>query len=240
MNTDTSSLTSLKFSPVKKDRLYFDKFNYSMGFHLDEVSCLRNLDHDYIDEMIHRRIEWREVARKRWKTAGNKAATILGRAYKEITPETVDNLHAVAEVILATPNEFKLVVSVNQAYVYTNDLQLIEQLDRMPILHYKTFCQAEIVRPKNTIALKKPRHQYRSYFKLLKLTAQQKDQMEAFLMNHQQDVRISPAFLQWLAFPYARLQDYFFVDHHTESWLTMLNLVVPGCIRKTMHIIAAK
>lgn len=240
MNMDTSSLTNLKFEPVKKDRLYFDKFNYSMCFHLDEVSCLRCLDHAYIDDMITRRMEWREVARKRWKTAGNKAATILSRAYKEITPETVANLHALAEVILAAPNETKLVVSVNQAYVYTNDLQLIEQLDRMPILRHKTFCQAQVVRPKNTIALKRPQHQLRSYFKLLNLTTQQKIHLEAFLMNHQQEVRISPAFLQWLAFPYNRLQDYFFVDHNTESWLTMLNLVVPGCVRKTMHIIPAK
>lgn len=240
MNMDISYLTNLKFSPVKKDRLYFDKFNYSMGFHLDEASCLRCLDHAYIDDMITRRMEWREVAQKRWRTAGNKTATIMSRAYKQITAETVENLHAVADIILTTPNPVKLVVSVNQAYVYTNDLNLIEQLDSMPILQHKTFCQAQVVRPKNTIALKQPQHQFRSYFKLLHLNAQQKDQLEAFLMNHQQDVRISPAFVQWLAFPYTRLQDYFFVDHNTESWLTMLNLVVPGCVRKTMHIIPAK
>lgn len=209
-----------------------------MGFHLAEVNCLRCLDHDSINDMIQRRRTWREIAHQRWK--GQKAATILGRAYREITDDTVDNLHALAEMLLTAPKEFKLVVSVNEAHVYTNDLLLINRLDRMPMLRFKTFAQAQVTRPKNTVALKNPKHQFRSYFKLRNLTAQQKDQLEAFLLNHQGHVRVSPALGEWLAIPYHRIQDYFFVDHDTQSWLTMLNLVVPGVIRKTMHIIPDK
>lgn len=209
-----------------------------MGFYLEEVSCLRDLDHAYIDDMIQRRRTWREIARQRW--AGQKAGTILGRTYRDITDDTVENLHALAEMLITAPQEFKLVVSMNQAHVYTNDVLLIDRLDRLSILQYKTFAQAQVVRPRNTIALKKARHRFRSYFKLRTLTAQQKDHLEAFLDNHADHVRVSPAFREWLAVPFNRIQDYFFVDHDTESWLTMLNLVVPGSIRKTMHIIPAK
>jgi hypothetical protein len=210
-----------------------------MGFYLEEVSCLRNLDHDSIEDMIQRRRVWREMARQRWR--GQKAATILGRSYsREITDEVVENLHALADMLITAPEDFKLVVSINQAYVYTNDILLIDRLDRLPILHYKTFARAQVVRPRDTVALKNPKHRLRSYFKLQNLTTQQKYHLEAFLDNHVDHVRVSPAFREWLAVPFNRIQDYFFVDHDTESWLTMLNLVVPGCVRKTMHIIQAK
>lgn len=238
MNKDLLFLTNLRFNTIKKDRLYYDRFEYSMGFYLAEVSCLRVLTHDYIDDMIERRRIWREMARQRWR--GQKAATILGRAYNEITETTVENLHALAETLISAQEEFKLVVSINQAHVYTNDLGLINRLDDMEILQYKTFAQAQITRPKNTIALKNPLHKFRSYFKLQNLTGQQKDQLVAFLENQQSHVRLSPALLEWSAMPFNRVQDYFFIDHDTETWLTMLNLVVPGTVRKTMHIISAK
>lgn len=239
MSKDTLFLTSLKFNPVRKDRLYYDRFEYSMGFYLEEVSCLRDLDHDKIEYMIQRRRVWREMARQRWK--GQKAATILGMAYgREITDEVIENLHALAEMLITAPEDFKLVVSINQAHVYTNDLILINRLDRMSILQYKTFAQAQVTRPRNTVALKRPQHQFRSYFRLLNLTAQQKDHLSAFLENHKASVRVSPALQEWAAMPFNRIQDYFFVDHDSETWLTMLNLVVPGSIRKTVNIVPAK
>lgn len=232
-------MTSLKFNTVQKDRLYYDRFEYSMGFYLEEVSCLRDLDHNKIEDMIQRRRVWREMARQRWR--GQKAATILGMAHgREITDEVIENLHALAEMLITAPEDFKLVVSINQAHVYTNDILLINRLDRLPILQFKTFAQAQVVRPRNTVALKKPRHKFRTYFRLRILTSQQKDHLESFLNNHSAHVRVSPALREWLDMPFNRIQDYFFVDHDTETWLTMLNLVTPGVIRKTMHIIPAK
>ena len=57
MKRDTLFLTNLnlKFKPVVKDRLFYDQYTYCIGFHLDEVSCLRELNHQYIDVIIDRR-----------------------------------------------------------------------------------------------------------------------------------------------------------------------------------------
>jgi hypothetical protein len=93
-------------------------------------------------------------------------------------------------------------------------------------------------RPKNTIRLKDPQHQWRSYFKIGKLTTEQKTQLVNFLAN-QSDIRISPALTQWIDLKFTRTQDYFFVDYNTTTWLTMLSLVTPGLIRKTLQIIPA-
>jgi hypothetical protein len=233
-------LTNLKFKPVPKDQLFYDQFEYCIGFHLDEISCLRVLDHAHIDDMIERRKQWREIAQQRWVTGRQKHGIIMSRRWKDITEKTAQDLHVLAEVLLTAQVDFKLVVSMNQGYVYVNDTALIDQLDSMPELTYKTYTQAQIVRPKNTIQLKHARHQFRTYFAMCKLTAQQRHNLEEFLITQSAHVRLSPALARWIDLPFNRTQDYFFVDHDTKNWCTMLSLVQPGLVRKTMHIIAAK
>jgi hypothetical protein len=241
MNKDTLLLTALQFKPVKKDRLYYDRFEYCLGFCLDEVSCLRVLDHDHIDRSIANRKQWREIAQQRWLNGRQKHGIGLSRQYRrEITEKTVEDLHKLATVLIDTDSEFKLVVSVSQGYVYTNDLTLIDLLDNQPELTNKTYCRAEIARPKNTIQLKNSQHHYRSYMQMKKLTGQQKQHLIDFFYNQQDQVRLSPALKSWITQSFNRTQDYFFIDHDSLSWLTMLSLVQPGIVRKTMHIIPAK
>lgn len=228
------------FKPVVKDRLFYNQFKYSFGFTLNEVSCLRQLDHFHIDRMIERRRTWRDIAQQRWNKSKHIVGTIITRRQSEITDDTVAALHELAEILLTTLSEFKLVVSVNHGRVYTNNLKLIKQLDSLGILSSKDYTQARISRPKNTIQLKNPKHKFRSYFKIVKITEQQKNNLVNFLTNQQNSVRLSPALIPWIKEPFRRTQDYFFIDHHNMQWLTMLALVNPGLIRKTLEIIAAK
>jgi len=206
---------------------------------MDEASSLRNLSHEEIDITIERRREWREIALQRWQRGNNTVGNILGRRRKEITDKTVEDLHALANILLTTASDYKLVVSVNQGHVYTNDLTLINQLDCLDFLEHKSYSWAQVNRPKNTVQLKTPRHAFRSYFKTTKLTAEQKTHLTGFLLN-QPTVRLSPALDEWIVGPFNRTQDYFFIDHNEMSWLTMLSLVRSGLIRKTMQIIPAK
>jgi hypothetical protein len=231
-----------KFKFVVKDRLFYNRFEYAIGFHLDEISCLRELDHDHIDLSIERRKTWRGITQQR--LINNNSAVFgypgaLSRQHKNITEKTVSDLHELAEILLTTVFDFKLVVSGNQGRVYTNTQTLIDQLDNLPSLTKKDYSRAVICRPKNTIQLKNPKHQYRSYFKMVKLTDEQKCYLTNFLLN-QPTIRISPALHDWIKIKFHRTQDYFFVDHNEMSWLTMLALVHSGLIRKTMQIIPAK
>lgn len=239
---DTSFLTKLpqKFNPVVKDRLFYNLYEYSINFRLNEVSCLRELNHDYIDKMIDRRKGWREIAEQRWHKSKHIIGTSLARRHNNITDQTIGNLHTLANILLDTTVEFKLVVSVDQARVYTNSSRLINQLDQLPCLIDKNYSRAQISRPKNTIKLKNCKHQYRSYFKLTKLTTEGKHALVNFFTNQQGHIRLSPSLTTWIDGSFHRTQDYFFIDHDSESWLTMLCLVHPGLIRKTLQIIAAK
>jgi hypothetical protein len=136
--------------------------------------------------------------------------------------------------------QFKLVVTVNQAHVYTNDLALIAQLQAMPALKYQTLSQAVITRARETVQLRRPRHAWRTYLRYIKITREQKQHLISFLQGQHTQVRLAPSLLSWMDQPYLRTQDYFFVDHDSEAWPTMLALVQPGVIRKTLAIVTAK
>ena len=219
--------------------MFYDQYTYCVGFHLDEVSCLRELNHQYIDVIIERRRQWREVSLQRWANTAPASKTIITRRAKEITDENVKNLHELTDVLLRSRVDFKLVTSVSSAWVYTNEITLIERLGKLPFLICKTYTEAQINRPKNTIRLQNPQHQYRSYLRCVKLTDEEKTHLCNFFLNQHGHARISPALLKWMGERYHRTQDYFFVDHNDESWLVMLSLIKPGMIRKTVALIAA-
>ena len=231
-----------KFNPVPKDRLFYDRFEYCLNFYLLEANCLRLKDHAQIDDAIERRQQWREIARQRWSMGRQNHSIDLdpGRIWNHITEETVRDLHTVTDFLLNSKADYKLVVTVNHGYIYTNDLKFLDQLAELPELTDKSYTQARVTRAKNTVQLKNPRHAFRSYFRSVKLAEQQKDHLRAFLQGQKEQTRLSPALNRWLDMPFNYIQDYFFVDHDTESWLTMLGLVCPSVIRKTLQIQQAK
>ena len=81
--------------------------------------------------MLDRRKQWREVAQQRWVTIGQKhnyQQTILTRRWKEITEEVEQNLYDFADTLRTSGTDFKLVISTDYGWVYTNSLELISQL----------------------------------------------------------------------------------------------------------------
>jgi signal peptidase I len=165
--------------------------------------------------------------------------TQLSNQANKITETTVKNLHTLADLLLTTQANFKLVVSAFTGYVYANDLGLIDQVAKLPGVSYVEYTQAVVGRPRDTIQLRDPKYQWRSYFKVGKLTTEQKTHLKNFLAN-QPGIRISPALKNWINYKFTRTQDYFFIDYNEPVWLTMLGLVLPGLIRKTLEIIPAK
>ena len=100
------------------------------------------------------------------------------RGHDTITTETRENLYAFADFLQQTQDPYKMVISVNQCWIYSNSTNLLERIDRLPFVNNSKFTQSVIVRPKNTVALKHPQHQYRSYFRAIKLTDVEKDRID--------------------------------------------------------------
>lgn len=230
--------TSLQFKTVNKDSLFYGKFEYAVTFHLEEITALRELDHAWIDTMIARRRAWREISLQRWaSTIKHFNKQVLSRVDRpEITDEVLANLHRLADELLATKSEFKLVTSGNSGWVYSNDRGLVKHIGQLTFLNDVAYTQAVVNRPKNTIQLANPKHQYRSYLKSIKLSEAQKTNLEQFFKS-QHDVRVSPSFSNFFSGSFTRTMDYYFIDHDSEQLLTMVSLISPGLIRKTQTII---
>jgi hypothetical protein len=174
---------------------------------------------------------WRERVRNRWPHNN------FVRPHAPITDTTREVLYAFADFLKLATDPYKMVISVNQCWIYSNSTNLLERIDRLPFVKNTKFTESVIVRPRNTVAVKHPNHCYRSYFRATKLTNQEKERILTFLQG-QTDIRVSPALTEWIAEPFNRTQAYFFVDYDSEAWLTMISLVRPGLIRKTVQIVA--
>lgn len=234
-----------KFKKVKKDRLFYDRYRYCMRFRLPEASALRELNHADIDRILDYRIESRLEAEERWKQSRSTIVspaiipTLRASRWREITNEMRQDLHNVADFLIASRVDYKLVISVDVVWIYTNSLTMIDEI-RSYSVYAKQFTEAVITRPKNTIALKEPKHTHRSYFKPGKLGKSEKKVIVEFLNKHLDELRPSPAMLEWMQEDFMRIHEYYFVDHNGPYWLTMFGLVKPGLIKKTYEIISAK
>lgn len=222
---------TLKFKKVVKDQLFYNRFEYCISFGLAEAAVLRGLDYDLIDARLDQRIEWREMARKRWKSS------MVSNGWNEITAEIRADLHQVCALLLESKVEHKLVVSTHFGWVYTNNADLIDRMRVLRCLTGKHYTQAVINRPKNTILLKKSNYANRAYLYNIKLNVMEKESLANFFINQKEHIRPSPSLTSWFDLPYLRTQDYFFIDYNGDEWLTMLSLIRPGLIRKTSKII---
>jgi hypothetical protein len=194
-----------------------------MRVDLNEAGCLRKLSHQYIDQAIEYRKSW-----------------IYPRFVSE---QTIQNLHAVCDVLLAAENPYKMQVNSWGIYLYTNDCALFVNILALPCLddfhrpESLKLTQAVVNRSRNTIALKNPRHKYRSYFRGLRLSENQKKSIGKLLATNQDTVRSGPGLKNWLASGWSWTQAHHFIDHDDQSCLIMLSLIYPGLIKNTFDIV---
>jgi hypothetical protein len=194
------------------------------------------LEHNEIEHRLDKQQEWRENMRQRWP------GSMSERIYTEINTEVKHRTHQMADFIRAIKDSYKLIIESRTMRIYTNDLELLKEIDQLDYVTRKRYSQVSVNRPKNTVALKNPQHKFRSYFRETRITREERSAIQQFLAG-QTDCRIGQGLKDWLDEEYTRYsskytREYFFVDYDHASWLTMFNLVRPGLIRRTMDIIA--
>ena len=222
--------SNLKFKTIDKDRLFYDQYQYSASFPLKEANALRqNLCHQSIDRVLERRQAY-------W-------STIPHRQHRVINQDDIDRLHRVCNFLLSATDEYKLVFYYNHwLTIYTNSLALLDRVDTLDYIDIKNHSRVNVNRPRDTIILKNSVHTKRSYFREFAITNHEKDIITNFLTNQQNYIKISPGLRDWMH--KGRLPnyvfDYFFIDYSDDQWLTMLSLVHPGLIRKTVKILQDK
>ena len=207
---------------VARSTLYFHAWRYVILFHLPEASFLRELKHEKIDQTIRYRNEW--ISRR-------------GGA-KTITSTEQQILHDTCDYLLTRTHPYKKVVCGNGIWLYTNNLKDFEDIAIIPTGRVLYINQAEVTLTPNAVTLKYPQHAFRTYFRERWLTNSELATLRRYFDTRRDIFRLGPGFAKLVEGRRMWLASNFFVDHNEPNADFLINMAVPGIVRKTLPIIA--
>ena len=191
-------------------------------FHLPEASFLRVLKHERIDESIMYRNQW--LARR-------------GGA-REITTGVQRILHEVCDYLLTRSHPYKKVVCGNGIWLYTNNPEEFEDLDSIQTGRVLYVNQAEVTLTPDVVTLKRPRHAFRTYFRERWLSNDELAALRRYFNTRAGMFRPGPGFTRLIQGSRMWLMSNYFVDHDEPQADFLINMAVPGIVRKTLPIVA--
>jgi len=217
-------LDSQMYNPIKVPRstLYFHQWQYVILLILPEASFLRELKHERINQSIRYRNEW--IARR-------------GGA-RHITSEIEQTLHDTCDYLLNRTHPYKKVVCGNGLWLYTNNLEDFEDIDSIPTGEILYVNQAEVTLAPNAVTLKNPRHAFRTYFRERWLSNDDLSILRRYFSARADMFRQGPGFANLVKGKRMWLMANYFVDHNEPNADFLINMAVPGVVRKTLPIIA--
>jgi hypothetical protein len=214
----------IKIQTDTRDRLYFDRWQYSIAVLQSRISDIRGLDLQSTKKLI----EYRSSSR------------FLQGHY---TPNVITNIYAALNFFAAESNPFKLTLSGNWAYIYTNDATLAKRLiSACPAAKVRFVKQAEVSQPRDAVMLSHSNFAYRTYLRSMWVDDQQIVNLDSFFTT-QNNVNVSPckSFQKFLksnkAYKSHWLANHYFIDHNDPGYPLMLSLVLPRVVRKTLPIV---
>ena len=214
-----------------RDRLYYDQYAYCLHISLQDLCALRQRTHSGIEQFCNQ-INWaRDInygGSWRWPM----------RRLRPVTDQSRENCHLALNALNGITIPHKLIINEDWGYIYTNNLDPLNELIASPGVSVQDVRLAVVDRPRDTLVIKSSIHEQRTYFRNQSITAEQKKDTVKFLSNRC-EIRTSPSMTSWLHdFPQHRyVCDNYFVDHNDDGFLTMLHLVVPLKIKKTYKLL---
>jgi len=217
--TEPVSKIDLDIRQEPRDRLFFDQYQYRMQFYQRFAWCMRSYDHDDLDRRL-----------KNYHGRDRGAPFLTD-------PQTHADLHNMCELLRGVPDSSKKMIQYDTVFLYTNNLEIIEDMSRVGYISQIKIGQAVIVYPKDTVMLQNPVHQYRTFLKSKWWDPDASARIKKFLLGRQDLFGIPKSFCKKLERPgRLAIRDHHFVDHDDPDLLLMLSLVCPGIISRTMPI----
>jgi len=165
----------------------------------------------------------------------------------KFTTRCCDNLEGMRALLAAETPPKKMVFFNNYLTVYTNNLGLHGRLMACDWIESVDLKRAELNLPPDTILLKNPQYQYRTYFRGRSLGKTQKSRLAAWITTQGNDVAASKSLREFLDIEIRPTrvywwrndvtESYYYIEHNSLQYETMLSMVCPGMVRKTLPIV---
>ena len=212
----------LKFEPTSRDRMFYDKYEYGICIGIHEAGILRAKTLKEFEGAI----EYRNYTRSNFSHRN-----LIDANTRQILLTAWNELDAVRESI-------KLIVSFNIMYVYSNNKTILKELANSPTFRFYSAVKSIVDKPRDVILKTDPKFKLRSYFKERNLSDDERNRLLEFIENREDSYGVTPYFKASLSrrHQYHWLQRHQFVEHNDAKDITMLSLVLPGLIRKTVSV----
>lgn len=138
--------------------------------------------------------------------------------------------------ILSITKPFKRIVYSDWQYFYTNDKDIFDNLSSMPGVQHVHYADAVVNKPRDVVILANSQYQWRTYFRDRTFSREQSQLLANFITQRPQQFRITANWRERLSRSWFYIYGGFFVDHHNQHDSLLLNMVLPGCVRKTLPI----
>jgi hypothetical protein len=225
-----------------KDRgsKFYKKYQWCVAWNQPEVNTLRNsLDEYKTEQAIANARYWEH---QRWNRSYGRTTEFQS----QITTSVVNDIHRV-RTLLAQNSDHKRMLSVGYISVYTDDDSFKDQLLALAktISHRMVVRQAQVIYPEDSIVLQEPKYRFRTYLRSRKITSENIDTLKNWVQAQGNELRPGPGleyFMKTQKGGYFKIpnwtMDYHFFDHNDLRYETMLRMVLPVAIRKTVPIVA--
>ena len=207
------------FTADSRDRLYYNQYQYCMKFTVRGAGHSRSRDSESIIDSIQHLNSSRHF--KTIRVSDSELAYLL----------------AVNQELNTAAEQHIRITCYDSMQIYTNDTVLLERVRLLNTATDARYHEAIVDRPRDVLIRKQSKSLYRTYFKSINVDKETSVRVKKFLLDRTDCFKFTPGFRYYLtrdAKIYFR--DYFFVDHDSPADITMLSLVCPGIVRKTVPI----
>ena len=212
----------MKFKTVERSQLFFGQYRYCVSLHLRHANVLRDLDPIKVLKSIQRRNAWAPSA-------------LIGL---KISEEEQHELIQVCDYLLARLNPFKRIVSTDFMYLYTNHPSDFQHLNGIGGLVVTSCTQVNVSLQADAVTLKNPRHSYRTFFRERWLKDHELKNIREYFQSRPDQFRLSPGFELLVNGRRMWMMGNYFVDHNEPQADFLINMAVPGIVKKTLPIVA--
>jgi len=223
-----------------RSSLYYNAYEYAMTWQQDEIGCIRSLDQKKMLSHIRMRMDYEHSRNSLYKPYGENFES-------KFTTRCRDNLEGMRALLATETQPKKMVFFNNFLTVYTNNLGLHGRLMACDWIESVDLKRAELNLPPDTILLKNPQYQYRTYFRGRSLGKTQKARLAAWVTTQGDDVSASKSLREFLDIETRptrvywwrndATESYYYIEHNSLQYETMLSMVCPGMVRKTLPIV---
>lgn len=253
---DISSLTNLSLKTKKRDRLFHDKFEYSIEFPLIGAVCLRGLgtkrfNIDNLEKIFFGR-------RNLFNDAVNRMEAqreFIYRSAKQFNNiRNLERLQKVAkymESYIEGPTPIKFMIRGNSMTLFVMNCNMLSEVsdwvqdidDHEYVSKGIVVTQAVIDRPRNTIKRKKSDYSHRIHFRHVNCPINKFHGIQQFVKSYKDHISPSEGlnyFLKKGHWKHCTTESHFFIDVNDPKLLDVLRLAAPGVADAMSEIIVDK